>query len=390
MVQVLQPNPRRSFAQSVLGGLADGAPQAFQQYFANKQAQQQARQENDVAKRFGADLSGIQNPETRRALLVEAMKQQGKQGQIQQKQDFLSQLLGGNKQQPSIQEPQENQPSGIGARPKQESVQQPPQKPQEKPFDASELSDEQIAQATALDPNLGRSLQHSKDVALREKTAARQEIGASYKENQKYIDKVYDQYEENLRKDAILDRMTNLEESDQLSDSGIINALESLGLQAEWLKNPQNEEFTKLGLDLLGGGSLQADYGSRVLASEFKIALQRIPGLSQTPEGRRQITENIRTMLLPSLLKKERMQYYLDQAERTGKPLPHNLRGKILSDIKPQLEEAYDKFKQRNGRYEVKKGTLPDDNSIEKYYYLSDGNEEKALKMMREDGYDIK
>jgi hypothetical protein len=83
------------------------------------------------------------------------------------------------------------------------------------------------------------------------------------------------------------------------------------------------------------------------------------------------------------------MQFYLDQAERTGKPLPHDLRGKVLRDIKPQLEEAYDKFKQRNGRYKVRLGTYPDDNALEKYFYLSNGNENSAIKMMEEDGYDV-
>ncbi len=217
----------------------------------------------------------------------------------------------------------------------------------------------------------------------------KKEVSDSYKENNDYINKVYDQYEDGSGKEAKLDRMTQLDDSGELSDSGTINALESLGLKPEWLKNPANEEYNKLSLDLLGGGSLQADYGSRVLASEFKVSQQRIPTLSLTKEGRKQIIENYRAMLLPAKLKKERLQYYLDKAERTGEPLPHNLRGKILQDIKPQLDEAYDSFRQRNGRYKVKKGTSPDDASIEKYYFISNGNLKESKKMMKEDGYDI-
>ena len=181
--------------------------------------------------------------------------------------------------------------------------------------------------------------------------------------------------------------MDQLNKSGDLSDSGTINLLESLGVKSEWLKNPSNEEYSKLSLDLLGGGTLQADYGSRVLQSEFKVSQQRIPTLIQTPEGRKQISENIKAMMLPSRLKEERLQFYLDRQERTGQPLPHNLRGRILKDIKPQLEEAYDKFKQRNGRYKVREGTIPDDNVIEKYFYLADENTDKAEKMMRDDGY---
>jgi hypothetical protein len=227
--------------------------------------------------------------------------------------------------------------------------------------------------------NIRDQMRHDEQMNLKEKTTQTKEVRESFKENQDFINKVYDQYEDSLRKEADLDRMDQLNDSGELSDSA-----------TEWIKNPSNEEYNKLALDLLGGGSLQADYGSRVLASEFKVSQQRIPSLSQTQEGRRQISENIRTMLLPSKLKQERLQFYLDKQQRTGEPLPHNLRGQILKDIKPQLEEAYDKFKQRNGRYKVREGTIADDNALEKYYYLSDGDDKKAMKMMKEDGYDTR
>jgi len=232
-------------------------------------------------------------------------------------------------------------------------------------------------------------LEHRQKQSFDREKFEKGQVSESFKENQSFIDSTYDKYEDALRRDAIFDRMDQLEETGELSGSRVINLLEQLGMQPEWLKNPANEEYTKLGLDLLGGGTLQSDFGSRVLQSEFMVAQQRIPTLMQTPEGRKQIKENLKLTLLPAKLKKERMQFYLDQEERTGKPLPHDLRGRILKDIKPQLEEAYDKFKQRNGRYKVKDGTYPDDNAIEKYYYLSKGNEKKAREMMEQDGYDL-
>src|ERR1700731_1221962 len=143
---------------------------------------------------------------------------------------------------------------------------------------------------------------------FKQKLADQKAVDSSYGENKTFIDKTLDQYEDSLRKEAILGRMSDLEEEGELSGSGIINLLEGIGFKQEWLKNPANEEYTKLALDLLGGGSLQADYGSRVLASEFKVSQQRIPSLSQTPEGRKQIKENLKTMLLPAKLKNERIQ----------------------------------------------------------------------------------
>lgn len=336
----------------------------------------------------GRDVSGLP-PEAQMEFLkmseqaknqqeLERKKNQFKTERDEQKQKALSEILGGTSN------PATNNLSGMNA---PNDLQQ---SQSEYGFDPLKLTPAKIMEIGNIDPNAGRLAQHAYDVALRERAEANKEISGSYKENQKYIDKVLDNYEMTQNKQAIFDRMQQLEQSGELSGPGIVNLLKSLGLQEEWLQNPSNEEYTKLGLDLLGGGTLQADYGSRVLASEFKVSQQRIPTLSQTPEGRAQIRENLETMLLPNKLKAERLQYYLDKSERTGKPLPHNLRGKILQDIKPQLDEVYDKFKQRNGRYTVKQGTNPDDNAIEKYYYLSNGDQDKAFKMMEEDGYNVK
>ena len=249
----------------------------------------------------------------------------------------------------------------------------------------SPLTDEQLAPLSGLSGAAGKA---AKSI-LENRHSQRKEVTESFKENKEFINKSHGQYEDAVRRDAILDRMIQLDDSGELSDSGAINLLETLGLKEEWLKNPANEEYTKLSLDLLGGGTLQADYGNRILQSEFQVSEKRIPALLQTKEGRRQIVENIRTMLLPSKLKHDRLQYYIDKSEREGKPLPHDVHGKVLRDIKPQLEEAADKFKQRNGRYKVKDGSFPDDSALEKYYFLSNGDDKKAFKMMKEDGYDV-
>lgn len=380
-IDIIPENRKRTagenFAQA-FGGLINQGAQFMQ---GQKQQQKQAQAAKTAKDMFGIDITGF-DPDTQKALLVEAFKQQGKGSRDLQKQDFANKLFGGG------QGPQSNQGNALrGQQEPTEEIEDVIQSPQG--FDSSNIADEDIIKASVIDKGLGDTVSKLKETALKKTQGEKKEVSESFKENSPYINKVYDSYEDALRKEAIFDRMDQLEESGELSDSGMINFLESIGLKPEWLKNPANEEYSKLSLDLLGGGTLQADYGSRVLASEFKVSQQRIPTLSQTPEGRKQIKENLRTMLLPARLKQERMAYYIDKAKRTGKPLPHDLRGQVLKDIKPQLEEAYDKFKQRNGRYPVREGTSPDDDAIEKYYFLSDGNEIKAMKMMKEDGYDV-
>ncbi len=442
MVQYIPSNRTKqpSFAQSVVGGIVQGIPQAVNAY---KTGKQQVEENQAIKEIYGIDLTGVTEPETRQSLITHSLK--GKQdykkaidveqlkGNIQResfgekfgqqykaKYEAQKQMMhdlgldkpydyGNNPQQGQQPQNQQQQPKdrdqemadhllGFDEEPSPRKPQQQQQEnktyrpliPQQKIDAMGQINPQEASRMQRYNEDIRNEKRHDEDISLRKKTAQSKEVSESYKENEPFISKIHDQFEDSLRKEAILDRSDQLDESGELSDSGMINFLRGIGLKDEWLKNPANEEYTKLSLDLLGGGSLQADYGSRVLQSEFKVSMQRIPELSQTQAGRRQIKENIRAMMLPSKLKNERLQFYLDKSERTGEPLPHDLRGKVLKDIKPQLEESYDKFKQRNGRYSVRKDTRPDDNAIEKYYYLSNQNEDKAIEMMREDGYNVK
>lgn len=151
MVQVLQPREKGpSFAQKVASGLVQGGMQEYDKYQALKQQNQQMQRENESAKKLGVDLSGITDPQTRQKLLVESLKGQQKNQLMGQKQDFLGKLFNNG--------PQENQQSPDQG---MQSVNQG--------FDPSNVSDEDIARATAMDPTLGRELRAAKDASLEQR-----------------------------------------------------------------------------------------------------------------------------------------------------------------------------------------------------------------------------
>lgn len=426
------------FGRALGVGIGSGVQKGVERGLENKEKDidllkknKELEQENeDIFKATGIKLQGINDPKLRQQKFIEEIKRQRpetgaqriareaeeeKLNYYRQKNKSLQGLIGEDEQNISeineIPEEQDNIPSfsneksvtdylmGFDEEPKEQNLtaksrrqekKSPPLIPDKKINQAIASGNKDLAQIwQRRNEEIRTQMRHDEDIFRKEKTAQSKEVSESYKENEPFINKSYDQYEDALRRESILDRMGQLEDKGELSDSGVINFLKTIGFEPEWLKNPANEEYSKLGLDLLGGGTLQADYGSRVLQSEFMTSMKRIPELSQTPEGRRQIRENIKTMLLPSKLKRERLQFYLDRQERTGQPLPHNLRGKILQDIKPQLEEAYDQFKQRNGRYKVKNGTPIDDNAISKYFSISNGDIKMAERMMKEDGYNV-
>jgi hypothetical protein len=400
MTILLQGQKKSSGWGSIGAGLGKGLGEGMEIAQERREAEKQKKEveevikkENAAAKALGLDLEGIHDPKMRQEAFKQFIGLKNAPEMFKSKYDARmgainsspigKYLSNGQEQQPNEQQNQPNAQRQDRMNDQGEievgNVKVPSMIPEKAIFQAEAAGEHGIAQ---------QFREHNKQIIDQDKNRSK-EVTESYKENKEFINNTYDKYEDSLRRESILDRMDQLDESGELSESGVINGLKALGLSEDWIKNPANQEYTKLSLDLLGGGSLQADYGSRVLQSEFKVSQQRIPTLSQTKEGRKQISQNIKAMLLPAKLKEERLQYYLDKQKIDGKPLPHNLRGQILKDIKPQLEEAYDKFKQRNGRYEVKKGTFPDDNAVEKYFYMADGNEEKAIKMMKEDGYDV-
>lgn len=150
MLHVLPASNKKSFGEKANNAL--GA--FFNQYNEMQQQKQQALAGEKLSQLTGMDLSGL-SPDMQKIALAEALRSQGKDRRQEQTQNLLGQIFGqGNKNSQMGDELMrgERQPT-----------------PNQDGFDASSLSDAQIAQATSLDPNLGRVLQHQKDLTLREK-----------------------------------------------------------------------------------------------------------------------------------------------------------------------------------------------------------------------------
>lgn len=77
MVQIIDENKRPSFMQSIMGGIADNAGEAFEKYQKGMQQQTQNKQSNQMASQLlGFDTTGL-DPKTRDQLIMQAFRQQG-------------------------------------------------------------------------------------------------------------------------------------------------------------------------------------------------------------------------------------------------------------------------------------------------------------------------
>jgi hypothetical protein len=166
MVQILrhsQTERPRTFAQSIVGGLAEGIPGAISQYSNAKRMQQ----ENAAATRQGIDLSGVSDPKARQAYIaahlqgknqekLENQKQKGREDLYNKKQDFVTSLFGQKSNQPEQNQSHENEELNPTQKSKNQS---------EKPL---KYSNEQIAQATVVDHNLAVQMRHANDTLTRQ------------------------------------------------------------------------------------------------------------------------------------------------------------------------------------------------------------------------------
>jgi len=159
MVQIIKEREHRpSVAERLLGAVSGGI-QAFGQY---KQGQRQA----EALRSAGVDPS--LPPELQKVALQEMLKGQNKVNAQQKKMSLLENIFGGRGQQgQQMQRPQEQ-----GMQDQQEFPEGSLQ--QQLGFDPAELSPQDIAMASAVDPQFGAMLQRMNDVALREKRAAQE------------------------------------------------------------------------------------------------------------------------------------------------------------------------------------------------------------------------
>lgn len=348
MVQIIEGARPPSLAQRLNQGVGKGLDIAAQ-FYQQHQQKKLMNEENEAAKQLGINLSGISDPKMRQQIIMsslqgqnlqntELLKQQGKRSQQQEKMDYLSRLFEPNKSQGQgeSQGMQQGQPG------------------QSRGFDVSQLSDEDIAEANAMDPNMGRALSHAKDVALREnrennrllKEEKRHEEELDYrsfKDNKDYIEKVLTGLENYKRDKIVLDQMQKITNKGTLPKPMGVSLLNKLGIPLGVLENPDAEQFDKLSTELVK--NIQGTFGSRILQSEVQLFMRSIPTLMNSAEGQKKL---INQWQILNEGKKIYYDAYKDIKKENPKRLPRDLHEQVLERSEAKLELLANEFKKMN------------------------------------------
>ena len=197
--------------------------------------------------------------------------------------------MGPQQQMPSeLQQPQMAQPQQIQAQ------QAPLGAPNRIPLTPAEifakgLETPQMRQQREL---AEKKLAQQRELAERKETAAeRREAFKQTKEERKAIINDYKQAKDSL---ADLDRFEELEQSGNLDTPGYVEFLKRSGLDIPALMNPESEEFQKIANNFVRDAKTY--FGGRVSNFEVDQFLKTIPSLSQSPEGRKRVIDNLKRL----------------------------------------------------------------------------------------------
>lgn len=275
---------------------------------------------------------------------LESFKSKNKQDAFQQKQDFLSQLLSGSNQ---------NQPGSEQRNPN--NINQSAQMPER--FDPASIPDEVIAKAASIDPNIARSLQHSKDVALREKRAKdeydlkveraspehkREEQLAS---SQAQADVKYNQTLQELSKQHEL-KEQSLERLESLNKKGVTGKpfeklLEKAGLVN--LTSDGRREFAADVKNLIT--DIRSILGGQFSNFEFQTILNAYPSVDFSKEANEAIIKNLKGF---QDIKKKEVEYATQLKKENKGKIPFDFQSQVNEKVRDYAASKVEEFKKNN------------------------------------------
>lgn len=363
MVQILPSNPRQNSGQ-LAGEALRGALDVYGQYKQRQQAAAQMQQENEAAKEMGVDLSGISDPRLRQQFVAEALKgknqqqlemmrQKGKQENIRQKEGILNKLFA----QPSNEDEMQNVEG-----------QQEPSK--EKGFDIRNMSDAQIAQVGAIDPQLASLMQRQKDVVLRE-DRAQEELGLKklktspeYKREQqlessqaqadvKYNSQLQESSKQHALKEQTLDRL------EQLNKKGVTGKpyeklLEKMGFVN--LTSEGRREFAADVKNLIT--DIRSILGGQFSNFEFQTILNAYPSADFSKEANDAIIRNLKQF---QDIKSKEVVFAREIKKANGGKIPFDFQSQVNEKVHEYAQSKLGSIKENtreimNQEYGIPKG----------------------------------
>jgi hypothetical protein len=340
---IIPQNRQKSFSERLgagIGQAGQAAAQLIPQYM--QQQEQLAREKQgmqQLQQLTGVDFTGL-SPDLQKAFGTEILKQQGKGQRQGQTQSFLDQLFKGGSSQ------QNDYDQGMG-------MDQVSQKQGQ--FNPVDLTDAQIAQVTAMDPNVGRSLQHAKDVGLREKREGEklqlmkelhspehkremQIEGSQAQADVKYNQELQNASKQHELKEQSLDRLEKLNEKG-VTGKPYEKLLEKAGLVS--LTSEGRREFAADVKNLIT--DIRSILGGQFSNFEFQTILNAYPSVDFSQGANAAIIRNLKGF---QDIKTKEVQFANQIKKENDGKLPYDFQSQVNEKVREYANSKLPEFKQ--------------------------------------------
>lgn len=401
MVQYIQSQP--SFLENMLGS----GIQAYQQ------KKQQTNQAQALGQMLGLDDNQLKqfsamSPEAQKLYVENTTKNNAidqKTRQAQNEQQQIMQLTGLSGQQQGMQQPVigQEQPDEQGfnlaesmgmqqpevSQQQQPTATQPQQQPVVTPQQQKRYTQDQINQATLINPNVGRAMQAQNDsVDKRLETIA----SSHNKANETYFSNISARAEALPQKRAALDSMINSIEEGDLGYFSPDNIANITGV--EGLRTPKGSQFISSGKEYFLGSLKRA--GSRPNQWIEQQIQKMLPQIGRSKEANLTVAEILKVE--NSIEEKQiALTYQLaDQLQAELGYVPRDLVQRVNEQIKPFAEEQQKllegRLREITGEVKlnkVEKGTPINKDIAQKILAKANGDKEKARTIAKGLGYEF-
>lgn len=350
------PSTGQKAGEAFSGGIGNALNMLAQQKLSHVQQRHQATKMGSALEALGIPSQVAMLPESVQQAFI---KQHLAAPQQQAFAEALSGLLGGEQQQ---QQAPASAGQQIAPQLQQVMGQQPQQQMQQQPG---------IQQPKTLGTNIPKGLNQQQAMQLaqiglkkqsmeqqKQQFMNKQELEQQKRQDRKQMhwDKetapAYKEIEDLAKaasdSDIRLGRMEELNEGGGLNSTAfetVLRGLEGIlpfGMKLDLtaLRSADSQEFNKLSTDFLKDA--KKFFGSRVTDSEIKLFLKTVPQLSNSPEGRSRVIQNLR---LFNEAAKVRATIADNIVEENGGDRPYNFKSLVEKRAKKQLDDIAQTFR---------------------------------------------
>lgn len=337
-IQIIQGRPKDATAAQKLAGGIDKGLETIEKHLKGKEEKDKfKKQQKAITALTGLDVSDINNPKVLEKVVEGWYKNKTKEDLQKKKLDYLNETFGKEdtnnlSDEEKLQGPNELDEEGATLQ----------KEPSRKGLDVANISPEKLAKTASVDPNIARSLQHSQDIAIREKRegikAKQEKIENLRKETLPIRMEISNRAEQARRSLESKEELLRLIDTGNLNDPTFAQIMDSLplGLGKRFLSEETAEYKGAL---VQGYGDLRNIFSGATRVKELDILENKLADIYLTDAQKKSIIKSMTKSLQADIVREEAA------AELEDKPLSAlQFRKQVDKLAKPRLDALFNRI----------------------------------------------